>query len=138
LIEHHKTDSLGEIIYLFVFGELVDAYQNWTMAHTERVRLVLQARYFLDAWTAFLEVGGYSKPRHHLSREALDIMDILIEGFLALLIIHRDYIDGIAPFLPWTNLTKSCEHTFGAACKIVKDFTFLDLIYMIPKLCIKL
>jgi len=30
LVEHHP-DHLGEIIYLFVFGELIDAYQNRTL-----------------------------------------------------------------------------------------------------------
>ncbi|RXW12718.1 hypothetical protein EST38_g13133 [Candolleomyces aberdarensis] len=108
------------------------------MPHTERIRLALRAQYFLDTWTAYLKVAGYPKFRHHLPREALDILDILIEGLLALIVIHRDYIDGVAPLLPWTNSTKSCEHTFGATQNIVKDFTFLDFIYMIAKLAIKL
>jgi len=32
LADHHP-DYLGEIIYLFIFGELIDAYQNRAMSH---------------------------------------------------------------------------------------------------------
>ncbi|KAF6765888.1 hypothetical protein DFP72DRAFT_996748 [Ephemerocybe angulata] len=138
LIEHHKEEATGEIAYLFIFGELVDAFQNRTMAHAERIQLALRARYFLDTWTAYLEVTEHSKAKHHLSRECLDILDILISGLLALAIIHRDYVDGLAPLVPWLNSTEPCEHVFGSARKVIKDFTFLDFIYMIPKLRIKL
>jgi hypothetical protein len=34
-------EYLSEIIYLFVFGELIDAYQNRNIGHQERVKLVL-------------------------------------------------------------------------------------------------
>ncbi|KAF5384382.1 hypothetical protein D9615_003130 [Tricholomella constricta] len=122
LIEHHQEESIAEIVYLFVFGEL----------------LALGARYFLDTWTAFLEVTEHLKAQHHLSREALDIIQILIKGLLALVVIHRDYIDGLSPLLLWLNSKEPCEHVFGSARKVVKDFTFLDFIYMIPKLQIKL
>jgi len=53
LADNHP-DYVGKIVYLFVFGELIDAYQNQSMQHLERIKLVLQARYFLDSWEAFL------------------------------------------------------------------------------------
>ena len=40
--------------------------------------------------------------------------------------------------MPWLHSSEACEHVFGEARHIVKDFTFLDFIYMIPKLRIKL
>ena len=52
---------------------------------------------------------------------------------LALILIHRDYYPGV-PLLPWLHSTECCEHFFGCARRIIKDFTFLDLIYMMPKL----
>ncbi|KAF8980286.1 hypothetical protein BDQ17DRAFT_1227422, partial [Cyathus striatus] len=73
-----------------------------------------------------------------LSREALDIMRIIIDGYLALLFIHRDHTSGIWPFLPWLNSTETCEHVFAEARKVVKDFTVLDFIYMIPKIRVKI
>ncbi|KAJ7789726.1 hypothetical protein B0H13DRAFT_1450968, partial [Mycena leptocephala] len=57
LIENH-LDYIGEIVYLFVLGELVDAYQSRTsreISHSERVRLALRARYVLDGWAKYLE-----------------------------------------------------------------------------------
>ncbi|KAF5341928.1 hypothetical protein D9611_001095 [Ephemerocybe angulata] len=138
LIDNHKDEALGEIVYLFVFGELIDAYQNRSMKHVDRIHLALRARYFLDSWETFLNVSGYPKSRYHVSREALDILDILVNGIIALVVIHRDHVDGSFPLLPWLNSTEPCEHVFGSARQVVKDFTFLDFIYMIPKLRVKL
>jgi hypothetical protein len=41
-------ERLGQIIYLFVFGEVVDAYQNRHITHLERFKIVMRARFF---WT---------------------------------------------------------------------------------------
>ena len=58
LADNHP-DYVGEIVYLFVFGELIDAYQNRSIQHLERIKLVLRAKYFLDSWKAFLSACGY-------------------------------------------------------------------------------
>lgn len=137
LSEKHP-EYIGEIIYLFIFGELVDAYQNRSISHFERMKLVLRARYFLDAWETFLDTAQYKKSQYFLSREAVDIARIIIEGYIALVIIHRDHVDGMHPLFPWLHSSEACEHFFGAARQIVKDFTLLDFIYMIPKLRIKI
>lgn len=137
LSEKHP-EYIGEIIYLFVFGELIDAYQNRNISHDERLKLVLRARYFLDAWETFLDHSQYKQSQYFLSREALDIARIIIEGYIALVIIHQDYVDGMHPLFPWLHSSEACEHAFGVARQIVKDFTLLDFIYMIPKLRIKI
>lgn len=137
LAENHP-ESVGVVLYLFVFGELVDAYQNRRISHAERIKMVLRARYYLDSWTTYLGACGYRKDRYFISREANDILHILIDGFIALIIIHRDHLPTPAPLLPWLHSSEACEHIFGDARDVVKDFTFLDFIYMIPKLRIKL
>lgn len=137
LADHHP-DYIGEIVYLFVFGELIDAYQNRSMAHSERIKLALRARYFLDSWEAYLQSCGYRKDQHFISREANDILRIIIEGLIALIIIHRDHISGPAALLPWLHSSEACEHVFGEARRVVKDFTHQDFLYMIPQLRIKL
>lgn len=137
LCDNHP-DYLGEIVYLFVFGELIDAYQNRAISHAEHVKLVLRARYFLDAWEAFLKCCGYTKATYLLSRECLDITRIIIEGFLSLVFIRRDHVDGVIPLYPWLESSESCEHAFGEARQVVKDFTMLDFLYMIPKLRVKM
>ena len=43
---YHKTSLKNEVIrglivYLFLMGELVDAYQSRTLPHVERVKMVL-------------------------------------------------------------------------------------------------
>ncbi|KAJ7039794.1 hypothetical protein C8F04DRAFT_949367, partial [Mycena alexandri] len=126
-------EHIGEIVYLFVFGELVDSYQNREISHSERIKMALRARYFLDAWARFLDVAGYKKAQYFISREAIDITRIIIEGIIGLIIVHRDHVPDNFPLLPWFHSTEPCEHTFGSSRKVVKDFTFLDFIYMVPK-----
>ncbi|KAM6495644.1 hypothetical protein JOM56_008350 [Amanita muscaria] len=137
LADHHP-DYIGEIIYLFIFGELIDSYQNRSITHNERFKMVLRARYFLDAWEAFLSHSNYVKNRYFLSREAADIARIVIEGYIALVLIHRDHLQETVPLLPWLHSSEVCEHVFGEARQNVKDFTFLDFIYMVPKLYVKI
>ncbi len=127
-------DWVGTITYLFVFGDLVDAYQNRNLPHSERVRMVIRARYYLEAWESYLNHCSLPKSRYLISREAIDVCRFMVEGYLSLLYIHRDSIDGVLPLLPWLHSSEACEHVFGMARKIVKDFSFLDFIYMLPKL----
>ena len=133
----HYPDRVGEIVYLFVFGDLIDAYQNRSIPHRERVKMLLRARYFLDSWERFLEHANYKRHLYFLSREAIDILRQIIEGLLGLIYIYRDGLrnsNDINPLLPWLHSTEQCEHVFGEARQIVMDFCFLDFIYMIPKL----
>ncbi|KAJ7502072.1 hypothetical protein B0H11DRAFT_2274922 [Mycena galericulata] len=123
-LSEHFPEYIGEIVYLFVFGELVDAYQ---------IRDVVRMK-FLDAWPQFLDVAGSKSSQYFLSHEAVDIARILIEGIIALIIAHRDHVPDNFPLLPWLHFSEPCEHTFGNSRKIVKDFIMLDFIYMIPKL----
>jgi len=132
------TDYVGEIVYLFIFGELINAYQNCSISHHERVKLVLHARYFLDSWETFLDHSSYKKVQYFLSREAVDIVRIIIEGYISLVFIHHDHCPTMVPLIPWLHSTEACEHIFGEAQQVVKDFTLLDFVYMAPKLCIQL
>ncbi|KAL7281612.1 hypothetical protein ACG7TL_004929 [Trametes sanguinea] len=130
-------EYLGLIVYLFVFGELVDAYQNRSISHQERIKMVLRAKFFLDFWQKFLKKAGYPEQRYCISREAIDICNILVDGLIALVIIHRDYMGERAhPLLLWLLSTEICEHVFGECRKLVKDFTFLDFLYMVPRLSV--
>ncbi|KAF8328951.1 hypothetical protein F5887DRAFT_1287968 [Amanita rubescens] len=140
LNENHP-EWIGVILYLFVLGELIDAYQNRFLIHHERVKMVLRARFFLDAWDRYLTVAQYKRAQYFISREAIDITRLIIDGFLGLIYIFRDHLrleSGMTPFVPWLHSTEVCEHVFGAARQIVKDFTALDFFQMIPKLRIQL
>lgn len=134
IIERHP-EYLGDIIFLFVFGELPDAYQNRQISHLERIKIVLRAHYFVRMWQSFLHKAGYPESRYCLSREALDITNFLTHGLLALVVIHRDHYAHKQPFplLTWFHGSEACEHTFGCSRSIVTDFALLEFYFMIQK-----
>lgn len=123
------------IMYLFVFGELIDAYQSLI---TEHVQMVLCAQFFLEMWQKFLAVAGYSKPKHYVSQQCADIVDILIKGLLKLVIIYHDHIKGSLPLFPWLLTTEVVEHVFGLCRQIIEDFMEKEFMDMVSKLFIRL
>jgi hypothetical protein len=92
----------------------------------------------MDYWRAYLESIGYSEKQYFLSREATDIAQYLIDGLIGLVLVYRDHFEGTFPLLPWLHSSETCEHVFGEARQIVKDFTMLDCFYMLTKLRVKL
>lgn len=130
-------DLLGPITYLFVFGELIDAYQNRHIELIERLEMVFRTYFFMEMWENFLEKAGYPKGKHFLSKEACDITRTLIHGLIKLVVIYRDLPESY-PLLLWLLLTEVCEHIFGLCRQIIPDFTLLDFYYMIPKLFVQL
>ena len=58
LVEHHD-DQRGFIVYLFVIGETVDAYQNRHISHGERIKMLLRAMFFMEGWEEFVLKAGY-------------------------------------------------------------------------------
>ncbi|KAJ3538768.1 hypothetical protein NM688_g6473 [Phlebia brevispora] len=136
----HYPEAIGEIIFLYVFGELTDADQNRLLPHAKRLRMVLRAWYFVRMWQIYLRMCGYAESRYCISADALDIVRILVEGYFALLIIHRDYYcqEHPFPFLPWLHSTEPVEHTFGRARQNRADFTLMDLYDMMKKVRIQM
>lgn len=137
-IIEHKSTNIGLIAYLFVFGEMVDAYQNRKISHLERIKLLLRAKFFKEIWKSFLKEASYSTQRHFISKEADDIMDIVINGYLGLVYIHRDKLKSLFPLLAWIHGTETNEHSFGFLRIIIPDFTMLDVLRAIPKLRVRL
>lgn len=137
-VNEHHPDELGLSMYLFIFGELIDAYQNRSVDITERIEMVLRAHFFVEMWEKFLKVAGYSKAKHFVSQQCEDITDILIKGFMKLVYIYRDNVEGQPPLLPWLLSTEVIEHIFGLCRQIVKDFTEAQIKELMPKLSVKL
>ncbi|KAI0359464.1 hypothetical protein OH77DRAFT_1395188 [Trametes cingulata] len=129
-------DELGLSIYLFIIGEIVDAQQNRTLTHAERVKMLWRGRFFLDGWRQHIvDHPSYALHTHFISRELYDILSIFINAMLLLILTHRDYFPDV-PLLLWLNSTEVCEHFFGCARKIQKDFTFVEWLLMIPKVVV--
>ncbi|KAF6746318.1 hypothetical protein DFP72DRAFT_1017300 [Ephemerocybe angulata] len=91
--QEHEPDKLGLIIYLFIMGELVDAYQNRFITISERVKMVLRAYFFLELWQTFLTQAGYSLAKHFVSHQCAAILKRIIFGFLKLLIKDFTMLD---------------------------------------------
>ncbi|KAJ7229028.1 hypothetical protein GGX14DRAFT_616418, partial [Mycena pura] len=126
---------LGLVVYLFIFGDLIDAYQSRTLSHHERAKIVLRTHLFLQTWKLFLAKAGYSEARHFISKEAFAISEILVNGLLALILIHRDHLgDHPAPLLPWLYASEPNEHCFAAMRDVNPDFTFQEALLLVPKL----
>ncbi|KAH9016984.1 hypothetical protein EDB85DRAFT_1897861 [Lactarius pseudohatsudake] len=130
--------NLGLPIYLFIIGELIDAYENRNIPHAERVKMVLRVLFFKAMWKSFLQQSGYPENRYFLSAAADDIIDILVEGLIGLVFIHRDHLDTVFPLLPWMHGSEANEHVFGLLRSLIPDFTMLDVLRMIPKLNVRL
>ena len=133
-VRKHHAGCLGFAVYLFVMGEVVDAYQSRNINHRERVRMVLRCRYFLRLWRRFLQAGRYPESKYYISREANDILEKLIDGLLGLIYIYRDGFQGRHPLLPWLHSIEICEHVFAECRKLIKDFTHLNFLFMTVRL----
>jgi hypothetical protein len=119
-------------------GELIDAYENRHVPHIEHVRMVLRMHFFKSLWKSFLRTSGYAENRYFISADADDIIDILIDGFLALIFIHQDHLTVSFPLLPWMHGSEANEHVFGLLRSLIPDFTMLDILRLIPKLNVRL
>jgi len=128
------SDQRGLSVYLFVLGELVDAWQNRNISHVARVKMVLRSRFFLMGWRSYIVAHpDYSTNIQFISRESFDIFMILSESLLSLTLIYRKYYPQY-PLLPWLHSTEPCEHLFGVLRQIKRDFTFADMLNAQAKL----
>ncbi|KAJ7178444.1 hypothetical protein C8R43DRAFT_1117832 [Mycena crocata] len=133
------SENLGLVVYLLVFGDFIDAWQSRNLTHHERAKIVIRTHLFLNTWRSFLAKAGYSEARHFISKEAFDIAQILINGLLGLIIIHRDHLgEHPCPLLPWFNASEPNEHCFSGMRDITSDFTLQQAILIVPKLRAKM
>ncbi|KAI0282652.1 hypothetical protein BC826DRAFT_921590 [Russula brevipes] len=137
-ISRHGNSNVALPIYLFVVGELIDAYENRQIPHIDRIKMALRMRFFKTIWKSFLQSAGYPENRYFISSAADDIIDILIDGLIGLIYIHRDYLDTTFPLLPWMHGSEGNEHVFGLLRSLISDFTMLDVLRLIPKLNVRL
>lgn len=134
-----KPDCSGLTVYLFVIGELCDAWLNKSIGHREQIRAVWTASFFLQMWKAHLlkrqkETNGLmSFHLNGISHASFKIFLTLAESLLALIISHREYYAEF-PFCPWKHGTEACEHIFGWMRVISPNFSVLDARLMMPKI----
>ncbi|KAG8707407.1 hypothetical protein FRC11_007462, partial [Ceratobasidium sp. 423] len=133
-VVQRRPQYLGLIIFLYVLGELCDAYQSRHISHADRVWMALRAKFFIDFWRQFLQTSGYMLSRYFISQQASNILLTVVEGLILLIYAYRDYTPDGTPFLPWLHSSEACEHFFAEMRKLVPDFTYLDFVFSAPKL----
>lgn len=127
-------DQVGLSVYLFVMGELIDAWQNRNIRHADRARMVMRARFFLMAWRSHIIAHpDHAAHIHFISRESFDIFITLCDSLLSLIVVYRKFYPNY-PLLPWLHSTEPCEHFFGVLRVLKKDFNYADVLYLQPKL----
>lgn len=126
-------DYMGFIVYDFVFGEFIDAFQCRTMNHCDRARIAIRTGIFLETWRMFLKKQGYIEARHFISKEAYDICKMLQNGLLGSMIVYRDHIPKPMPFVPWKLVSEGNEHQFSGWRKL-PDFSMVQAVLMVPRL----
>lgn len=86
----HKHRAM--IVYTFIVGELVDAWQNRRISHLARAKMVLRAKFFLMAWRTHIDKHpDHSINIHFISRESYDILTTLCDSLLSLIVAYRNY-----------------------------------------------
>ncbi|PLW42688.1 hypothetical protein PCASD_08506 [Puccinia coronata f. sp. avenae] len=127
---------IGLSIYLFLLGELTDAWLCQKMNHLDRIRSSWTCIFFLRLW--HLSNSDKNSPltsidRNGVSRQSFEIFSFLGNSLLGLIIAHRDFHPKV-PLLPWKHGTEACEHIFGWMRVIMPNFTVLDARQMLPKI----
>ena len=94
MLQHIVTqypDCPGLTMYLLFNGELVHAYTSPQISHLECMKMVFWTHYFYALWKRYLDESGHSPQWHGISHEALNIVQILVNKFISLMIVHRDH-----------------------------------------------
>ncbi|KAJ7204641.1 hypothetical protein GGX14DRAFT_569210 [Mycena pura] len=128
-------ENMGLIVFLFVVGELVDAYESRSMTHALRAKAAMRARLFFTTWKLFLKKQGYSQARYYISAAADKIYHMLVDGLLGLILIHRDHLStATIPLLPWKHESMGNERIFAALRDLFPDMSLAQAIFAIPNL----
>jgi hypothetical protein len=125
----------GLAIYLYLFGELTDAWLCQKMNHLDWIRSSWVCIFFLRHWHQ--SIGDKMFPlasinRNGVSRQSYEIFHFLGNAMIGLIISHCKYYPTV-PLLPWKHGTKACEHIFGWMRVIMPNSTVLDARQMLPE-----
>lgn len=138
IVERNEPSEHGLAVFLFVFGEAVDAVESRTLSPFERIKMARRLHHFKLLWKQSSAEAGYSKGKYYLSPAADDITDIIVNGVLGLAVIYRDHLSGTYPLLPHLHGTQANEHCFGLLRSVIQDFTVADAFRLMPKIRVRL
>ncbi|KAH9947489.1 hypothetical protein B0H21DRAFT_680678, partial [Amylocystis lapponica] len=131
-----KEEFVGLFVYLFIFGELIDAWLNRRMTVQDRVLAALRARFFLHIWYTHIKAMAarfpdlYSTKRSFISPASFNIFNRLCDSLVLLVLayarVYHDYA-----FCPWVHGTELVEHFFGLARTLLPNFTYAEFLKLV-------
>ncbi|KAI0349019.1 hypothetical protein OH77DRAFT_1415677, partial [Trametes cingulata] len=137
-----QEDFYGLFGYLFVFGELFDAWLNRRLAAHDRVLAAFRARFFLHTWHNHIKQMErrfpdlYKPNRAFISPASFNIFNRLCDTLVLLaLAYYRFYPD--QPFCPWLVGTEFVEHFFGLARTLLPDFTYAEFLKLVKHVMLR-
>uniref|UniRef100_U9SS17 Uncharacterized protein n=1 Tax=Rhizophagus irregularis (strain DAOM 181602 / DAOM 197198 / MUCL 43194) TaxID=747089 RepID=U9SS17_RHIID len=125
-------------VLLFIFGELIDCYLNRQISPLERIKMAMTF-FFLRFWCQHILNLSENYPdfislkKNFLADQSYSILTSLAESMILLIKAHCEYYSSV-PLLPWMHGSEAVEHFFGIARQINSDFTYAELIHLIPKI----
>ncbi|KDQ56779.1 hypothetical protein JAAARDRAFT_207846 [Jaapia argillacea MUCL 33604] len=137
-----KDDFIGLFVYLFIFGELFDAWLNRRMTPQDRILAVLRARFFLHIWWSHIKKLSlvypdlYSTTRSFISPASFNIFNRLCDSLLLLVLAYSRYYPD-QPFCPWLLGTELIEHFFGLARMLLPNFTYAELLKLVKHVMLR-
>jgi len=118
---------------------LIDCYLNRQINPLERIKMAITSFFFLHFWRKHIlnlsEIypDFISLKKNFLADQSYSILISLAESIVLLVKAHREFYSSV-PLLPWMHGSEAVEHFFGVARQINSDFTYADLIHLIPKI----
>ncbi|CAK5262410.1 unnamed protein product [Mycena citricolor] len=137
-----KMSLGGLFMFLFVFGELFDAWTQRKMTHIQRLVCVFRARHFMNIWrisvfSASDRYPNFFPPQQSfIADSSFQILIRLCDQFVLLLLAHLEYYPDV-PFMPWHHGTHYLEHFYGIAWSFVPEFSQGQLVEMYKHICIR-
>ncbi|KZV87329.1 hypothetical protein EXIGLDRAFT_620792 [Exidia glandulosa HHB12029] len=124
----------GLIVYLFVVGDLVDAYQCRGMNNSDRLVIAFRSMFFFQFWRGFIDKAGYSSS-YCLAPETMKIGLVVCNSLAGLILGHRDSRRNPSlPLAPWLHSTEGNEHTYGVSREENPNFTLWDFLMLMSKM----
>lgn len=134
-----REECMGLSIYLYICGEMCDAWLNQEIGHLERIQAVWTAAFFLQRWHAYL-VHRQNQPNslmsvhsNFISHQSYNIFLHMANSLIGLIISHCEYHSEYR-LHPWKHGTEAVEHIFGWMRVVMPNFTVLDARQMMPKI----
>ncbi|KAH9929219.1 uncharacterized protein B0H18DRAFT_874204 [Fomitopsis serialis] len=140
--QYIKEEFLGLFVYLYVLGDLFDAWLCRRMSVKDRILAALRARSFLHIWRAHVLLlerhypDLYSTARSFISPASFKIFNRLCDTLILLVLAYAQYYPD-EPFCPWLLGTDFLEHFFGLARRMLPNFTYAELLKLVKHVMLR-